>query len=126
MIGVLIVTHYRLAEEFLQALQLIVGELKHFQAIGLDPGTPPEAMRARTCSIRTRLRVEISFFIVLSAHRSRPRGRSPGCGAPWLHSRRDQRRDGFRSGGRRHAPPQAHLRAQRPASTFWGQGIYRH
>ena len=47
MIGVLIVTHYRLAEEFLQALQLIVGELKHFQAIGLDPSSPPEAMRAR-------------------------------------------------------------------------------
>ena len=47
MIGVLIVTHYRLAEEFLQALQLIVGELKHFQAIGLDPSSPPETMRAR-------------------------------------------------------------------------------
>ncbi len=47
MIGVLIVTHYRLAEEFLQALQLIVGELEHFQAIGLDPSSPPEAMRVR-------------------------------------------------------------------------------
>ncbi len=47
MIGVLIVTHYRLAEEFLQALKLIVGELEHFQAIGLDPSAPPEAMRVR-------------------------------------------------------------------------------
>lgn len=47
MIGILIVTHYRLAEEFLQALRLIVGELKHFEAIGLDPSSPPEAMRSR-------------------------------------------------------------------------------
>ncbi|MCZ6570589.1 MAG: PTS sugar transporter subunit IIA [Deltaproteobacteria bacterium] len=46
-IGVLIVTHYRMAEEFLQALQLIVGELGHFQAIGLDPSSPPETMRMR-------------------------------------------------------------------------------
>jgi len=46
-IGILIVTHYRLAEEFLQALRLIVGELKHFEAIGLDPSSPPEAMRSR-------------------------------------------------------------------------------
>ena len=46
MIGVLIVTHYRLAQEFLQALRLIIGEAKHFAAIGLDPGTRPEEMRA--------------------------------------------------------------------------------
>ena len=46
-IGVLIVTHYRLADEFLQALRLIVGELKHFHAIGLDPSTSPEQMRLR-------------------------------------------------------------------------------
>ncbi len=45
--GVLIVTHYRLAEEFLQALRLIVGELKHFRAIGLDPKSSPEEMRTR-------------------------------------------------------------------------------
>ena len=47
MLGVLIVTHYRLAEEFLQAVQLIVGELSHFRAIGLDPATAPEDMRLR-------------------------------------------------------------------------------
>ena len=46
-IGVLIVTHYRLADEFLQALRLIVGELEHFHAIGLDPSTSPEQMRLR-------------------------------------------------------------------------------
>jgi len=45
--GVLIVTHYRLAEEFLQAVQLIVGELPNFRAIGLDPATPPDEMRQR-------------------------------------------------------------------------------
>ncbi len=47
MIGVVIVTHYHLAEEFLRALQLIVGELDHFRAIGLDPSFTPEDMRAR-------------------------------------------------------------------------------
>ena len=47
MIGVLIVTHYRLAQEFLQALRLILGEAEHFAAIGLDSGTPPEEMRAQ-------------------------------------------------------------------------------
>lgn len=47
MFGVLIVTHYRLAEEFLQAVQLIVGELPNFRAIGLDPATPPDKMRQR-------------------------------------------------------------------------------
>ena len=47
MIGVVIVTHYRLADEFLRALELIVGEVKRFHAIGLDPSMSPEAMRAR-------------------------------------------------------------------------------
>jgi len=46
-IGVLIVTHYRLAQEFLQALRLILGKAEHFAAIGLDPETPPEEMRSR-------------------------------------------------------------------------------
>jgi PTS system mannose-specific IIA component len=45
--GILIVTHYQLAEEFLRALELIVGELSHCRAIGLDPGTQPEEMRSR-------------------------------------------------------------------------------
>jgi PTS system mannose-specific IIA component len=47
MIGVLILTHYRGAEEVRQALRLIVGEVKHFRAIGLDPNASPEEMRAR-------------------------------------------------------------------------------
>jgi PTS system mannose-specific IIA component len=41
------VTHYRLAEEFLQALRLIVGEVDNFCAIGLDPSSSPEEMRNR-------------------------------------------------------------------------------
>lgn len=48
MIGVVIVTHYRLAEEFLQSLELIVGKLDHVRAIGLDPTSgSPEEMRVR-------------------------------------------------------------------------------
>ncbi len=47
MLGVLIVTHYRLAEEFLQAVQLIGGELPHFRALGHDPSPAPEDMRLR-------------------------------------------------------------------------------
>ena len=47
MIGVLIVTHFRLAQEFLQALRLIIGEVPNFGAIGLDPLTPPDEMRAQ-------------------------------------------------------------------------------
>ena len=48
MIGVVIVTHYRLAEEFLRALELIVGKLEHVRAIGLDHTTgSPEEMRQR-------------------------------------------------------------------------------
>ncbi len=47
MIGVVIVSHYRLAEELLQAVRLIVGEVENFRAIGLDPSSPPEEMRSR-------------------------------------------------------------------------------
>ena len=43
----MIVTHYRLAEELLQAVRLIVGEVDHFRAIGLDPAMSPEDMRTR-------------------------------------------------------------------------------
>jgi PTS system mannose-specific IIA component len=46
-IGVVIVTHYRLADEFLQALRLIVGETENLSAIGLDPSMSPEEMRNR-------------------------------------------------------------------------------
>jgi PTS system mannose-specific IIA component len=47
MIGVLIVTHFQLAREFLQALRLIIGDVPHFAAIGLDPKIPPDEMRAQ-------------------------------------------------------------------------------
>jgi PTS system mannose-specific IIA component len=47
LIGVVIVTHYHLADEFLQAVQLIVGPLENFHAIGLDPSDSPESMRTR-------------------------------------------------------------------------------
>jgi PTS system mannose-specific IIA component len=47
MIGVVVVTHYRLAEEFMRALSLIVGERENFRAIGLDPQSTPEEMRSR-------------------------------------------------------------------------------
>lgn len=47
MIGVLIVTHFRLAQEFLQALRLIIGDVPNFAAIGLDPSIPPDEMRAQ-------------------------------------------------------------------------------
>jgi PTS system mannose-specific IIA component len=46
-IGVVLVSHYRLAEEFYQALRLIIGEVENFRPIGLDPETPPEEMRLR-------------------------------------------------------------------------------
>jgi PTS system mannose-specific IIA component len=46
LIGVLIVTHFRLAEEFLQALRLILGEAEYFRAIGLDPSMKTEDMRS--------------------------------------------------------------------------------
>ena len=47
MTGILIVTHYQLAEEFLRALELIAGELRHCRAIGLDPEGQPDEMRNR-------------------------------------------------------------------------------
>jgi PTS system mannose-specific IIA component len=47
-VGVVIVTHYRLADEFLQAVRMIVGERPHVHAVGLDPSTTSsEDMRAR-------------------------------------------------------------------------------
>jgi len=47
-IGVLILSHYRLADEFIAALRHIVGEVPHVRAIGLDPAaTAPEEMRAQ-------------------------------------------------------------------------------
>ena len=44
-IGVLIVTHYRLGEEFLQALRLIVSDPPEFHAVAVDPGESVDRMR---------------------------------------------------------------------------------
>jgi PTS system mannose-specific IIA component len=44
-IGVVIVTHYRLGEEFLQALRLIVPEAPKFHAVATDPSQSVEDLR---------------------------------------------------------------------------------
>jgi PTS system mannose-specific IIA component len=44
-VGVVIVTHYRLGEEFLQALRLIVPNAPAFQAVGIEPTQSVEEMR---------------------------------------------------------------------------------
>lgn len=44
-VGVVIVTHYRLGEEFLQALKLILPEAPVFAAVSVDPAQPVEALR---------------------------------------------------------------------------------
>ncbi len=45
MTGVLIVTHYRLGEEFLQALRLIVPEGPQFESVAIDPKQSVDEMR---------------------------------------------------------------------------------
>jgi PTS system mannose-specific IIA component len=44
-IGVVIVTHYRLGEEFLQALRLIVPDGPPFKAVSIDPKQSVDEMR---------------------------------------------------------------------------------
>jgi PTS system mannose-specific IIA component len=44
-VGVVIVTHYRLGEEFLQALRLIVPDAPPFLAVSVDPHQSVEEMR---------------------------------------------------------------------------------
>lgn len=44
-VGVVIVTHYRLGEEFLQALRLIIPDAPPFAAVAVDPNQPVEEMR---------------------------------------------------------------------------------
>lgn len=44
-IGVLVVTHYRLGEEFLQALRLILPEAPEWTAVSVDPKMPVEEVR---------------------------------------------------------------------------------
>lgn len=45
-VGVLIVTHYRLGEEFLQALRLILPEAPRWDAVSVDPKMPVEEVRS--------------------------------------------------------------------------------
>ncbi|NRA02253.1 MAG: PTS sugar transporter subunit IIA [Myxococcales bacterium] len=47
MIGVLIVTHYGLGDELLNALHLILGEIDGFLSVGVDPVTPSSDTRER-------------------------------------------------------------------------------
>jgi PTS system mannose-specific IIA component len=44
-IGVLIVTHYRLGEEFLQALRLIVPDCPEFGSVAIEPSQSVNEMR---------------------------------------------------------------------------------
>ncbi len=44
-VGVLIVTHYRLGAEFLQALRLILPDAPRFEAVSVDPTMPVEDVR---------------------------------------------------------------------------------
>jgi len=46
-VGVVIVTHYGLADEFLQALRLIIPDSPDFFAVSLDPSQSVEEMRER-------------------------------------------------------------------------------
>ncbi len=45
MTGLVIVTHYRLGEEFLQALRLIVPDAPPITAVSVDPGQSVDEMR---------------------------------------------------------------------------------
>ena len=46
-VGVVIVTHYRLGEAFLQALGMIVPEDPHFVSVSIDPNQSVDQMRSR-------------------------------------------------------------------------------
>jgi len=46
-IGVVIVTHYGLGAEFLQALRLIIPEAPDFQSVSIDPSQTVDEMRAK-------------------------------------------------------------------------------
>jgi PTS system mannose-specific IIA component len=44
-VGVVIVTHFRLGEQFLEALRLIVPEAPEFYAVSIEPSQPVDSMR---------------------------------------------------------------------------------
>ncbi len=45
-VGVVIVTHHRLGEEFLRVLRLIVPDAPEFHSVSVDPGQSVDEMRA--------------------------------------------------------------------------------
>ncbi len=47
MVGFVVASHGRLAEELLSTARQIVGELPHAMAVSIEPGTPGESIRAR-------------------------------------------------------------------------------
>lgn len=47
MIGVVVVTHCRLAEELISAAELIVGRLKGFRGVSIDPKSDPDEIREK-------------------------------------------------------------------------------
>ena len=53
MVGIVIVTHLRLGEELLAVAELIVGKLKQFEAVSIDPSEGVEEIREKiSASIR--------------------------------------------------------------------------
>ena len=46
--GIVIVTHYRLGEEFLQALRLIVPDAPEFHSVSVEPTQSVEEMRTKS------------------------------------------------------------------------------
>jgi PTS system mannose-specific IIA component len=47
MVGIVIITHLRLGEELLAVVQLIVGKLKQFEAVSIDPTEEVEEIREK-------------------------------------------------------------------------------
>lgn len=45
-VGVVIVTHFRLGEQFLEALRLIVPDAPEFHAVSIEPAQPVDEMRS--------------------------------------------------------------------------------
>jgi PTS system mannose-specific IIA component len=62
--GVVIVTHYRLGEEFLQALRLIVPDAPPFQAVSIDPKQSVDEMREAISAALKRVEGEDGALIL--------------------------------------------------------------
>jgi PTS system mannose-specific IIA component len=62
--GVVIVTHYRLGEEFLQALRLIVPDAPPFQAVSIDPKQSVDEMRESIAAALRRVEGEDGVLIL--------------------------------------------------------------